>query len=590
LKFSNYNLSAGQQSDAPANVIGANKAQAITDVSFEKTGAIQAVKANTVAYSFGLSGDVTGVHIYNDGIASRLISIAGTGIYYNDIQVKQIPYTGKYTFCDHNQAVYCASAENTLCKITHGGNAYLMGSPQPATKVTLAQAGDDIVDPPGNMNCGDAKNDPYRIAMTYVTEHTSSGGGVYQTEGNPGTPTQIENLSASRVIVSDIPSFSDSNAYNIVNKRLYIYGGEDPNFSDYFRVYSDTSGSGTYSSQMAATVTSATINPLALDRWDETRVLIDDNDLPPRAAYIVNNFDHFALTGNPNYPDRWYYGKVSSENIPSNNWIKEDSEIMGMAKWNNSVWTPTRDGLKVKVGANENNFYNQDTDVSDGCVAPHTLCGTPYGLIYLSYNGVVRYTGQQNVQILSKELDDVFLNLPAEHYENACATYFDHEYWISVTTEGSTSNDHTYIYNFLTNGWRVSHTAYLCFGKDERKFKLYGSYSGGSEVHEIAGDDTYSGWHYFTREYEMKLYPEAPPIRMFPTLLHLDIDTKGEDVLAIPYYDGVAVAGITVNSASRENKTYRLPEGNCYRMSIKFIQGDSNYQTIFYNYDIEANK
>ena len=584
MRFSNYNLSAGQQSNAPANVIGPNKAQLVSGVSFDTAGAIKSMRSSTDIYSFGSVGMVTGIHVYHDGAAKRIISVAGTGIYYNDVAVKTIQNTGKYTFCGHNQAVYCASAENTLCKITHGGHAYLMGSPKPGTKITLTDTGGD-----GYMNCGNSNNNPYRVALTYVTQHTAAGGGVYQTEGNPGTIAQVENLSSASLAITTIPSGTGDSSYNIVNKRLYIYGGEDPSFSDYFRMYGrDPSNVGTYITQLAATKVSATVNPKALDRWDETLVMIENNNLPPRAKYIVNNYDHFCLAGNPDYPDRWYYGKVNNENIPSNNWFKDPGEIMGMAKWNNSVWTPTRDKLLVKVGANENNFYNQDTDVSDGCVAPYTLCGTPYGLIYLSYNGVIRYTGQQDAEILSRELDDVFLNLPAEHYENATAVYFDHEYWISVTRPGDTYNDYTYIYNFLTNGWRYISDGYICFGKDEKNFKLYGSYAGGSETVEFKGGDTYETMVYWTRDYEYKLSPDTNPVRMFPTLLHVDIDTKGQDVLAIPYYDGVAQAVITINTTSRDNKTYRFPEGNCYRVSVLFVANANTSEVTFYSYDIEA--
>lgn len=595
-RFSNYNLSDGAQTNAPANVIGENKAQSLSGVNFDTIGAIKSAKSSTDVLSFGLSGDITGIHVFYDAGTKRYITVAGTGLYYNDIQAKQLANTGKFTFCDHNGAVYCASAENTIVKVTNGGNVWNMGCPAPPGTFSIADTG------AGYMNCGADSN--YRARYTYVSRHYRGGvdGGYYDTEGPPSEETSVTSVGAGSIAISNMDNWGGSGDYDIVAKRMYLKGGDDPSLSDWYRTYTRDPAVDDatvaqltlkgWQSQMAATKVSGTINVRTnLDRVDTLLSLNTDNELPPRAKYITNNFDHFFFAGDPTYPDRTYFSKVSNENVPSTNWVKDTSDIMGMVKWNNAIWTPTKDKLYVKVGANEDNFYNQDTEVSDGCIAPYTLVGTPYGLVYLSYNGVVLYNGQsQTVTMLSKEIEDVFLALPSEYYENACATYFDHEYWISVTKTGATYNDDTYIYNFLTNGWRHLSDGYRCFAKDEKAFKLYGAYAGGSEVVEMGSGDLYETLTYWTRDYEYKLTPYSSPIRMFPQLLHVDINTNGGDVLAIPYYDGTPLASITINTSSRQNKTYRLPNYNCYRFSVLFVQVDTSKQVVFYSYDIEVEK
>lgn len=592
-RFSNYNLSAGQQTNAPANVIGENKAQMVSGVTFDTVGAVQSAKAATTIYSFGLSGGITGVHVYYDGSAKRIITVAGTGIYYNDIQAKQIQSPGKFSFCDYNSAVYMASKENTLMKMTHGGNVWNMGCPTPPGTFSISDTGI------GYMNCSSDSN--YQAAYTYVSRHYSSDG-YYDTEGPPSEIASVTSVGAGSITLSNMDNWGGASDYNIVAKRIYFKGGDDPSLSSWYRTYTRDPSiadvvaaqltlSG-WQSQMSATKVSGTVNIRTnLDRVDTSVPMISDNGLPPKSAYITNNLDHFFLSGDPDYPDRTYFAKVNNENIPSTNWVKNNSEIMGMVKWNNAVWTPTKDKLYVKVGANEDNFYDQDTEVSDGCVAPHTLIGTNYGLCYLSYNGVVLYNGQsQVVTMLSKEIENIFTSLPSEYYENACAVYFDHEYWISVTTDGSTYNDVTYIYNFITNGWRSISNGYRCFAKDEKEFKLYGAYAGGSEVEQLGGGDTYESLIYWTRDYEYKLYPYSSPIKMFPKFLHVDINTNGGNVLAVPYYDRTPLAAITINTTTRDTKTYRLPAYNCYSLSVLFVQGSSASQVVLYSYDIEVEK
>ena len=269
------------------------------------------------------------------------------------------------------------------------------------------------------------------------------------------------------------------------------------------------------------------------------------------------------------------------------NYIAEREEIMGMAEWNNSVWTPTKSKLYVKTGSSEENFFNQDTEVSDGCVAPYTLTGSPFGLLWMSYNGVVKYSGDKALEILSQDIDNIFLALPSAYYTNAVGCYFDYEYWISVTETGHTENNVTWVYNFRTNGWRKVPVGYKSFGKDDKAFKLYGSRL--NLLYRINDSTTYKAWQYKTRNYDCTLVPYARAgTKFYPKLLHLDIDTNGEDVTVTPYYDEVAQTTQTVSHTGRAIVTVRMPPGNCYQCAIMFSQGASSYQTTLYNYNLEG--
>lgn len=581
IRFNNYNLSSGMNTRLPSNMLN-GKAINIVNLTLEQssdnTGLVSSVPIDNTTHTF--SGDVKSACVWYDGLTKKIISVAGTGLYVNDEAVKTVS-DGKFSFVNHNSAIYCFSSANTPIKVTHGG-AWLMGCPAPTSGPTVSGSG------AGNMYADAASNvdSRYNIKVTYVTEHKSSGGGAYRTEGNPSPLTyNASAINGASLVLTSIPTYS-GNDYNVVARRIYIQGGKTPSFPSYYRAYvrNGTSWSAALENN---TVTSATISiktnndqsaEYGVDRLIE---LETDNGLPPHGAYGLENFDHFVISGISDNPDFWYYSKISSENFPTLNYIKDRSDIMGMVKQNNVVYTPLRDGLYLKSGSTESNFYNQDTEVADGCVAPYTVTASPFGVAYLSYNGISLYTGTQEPSIISADVDPDFQNLPTAYYENACGIYFDGKAYISVTEEGSTTNNVTWIYDTKSKGWSKLNQGYTCFAKDNKTYTLYGGV--GTTLVQIMGGTTYRDWEYHWGDQEID-----PDIKGTPKGFEIEINTRGQDVTVTPYYDRVAQTPLTINTTSRTKLYRRLPPGMCSQITTKLSQSVSSVRTDIYNFTIDV--
>jgi hypothetical protein len=156
--------------------------------------------------------------------------------------------------------------------------------------------------------------------------------------------------------------------------------------------------------------------------------------------------------------------------IESTDFLTEDdnSEITGLVTLNehiivfkeNSIWRV------VYVGTNDIglNLYDPVKVTSGiGCIAPNSIKKTPFGLVFLSQDGLYLFDGNQAKKI-SSPIDSVVETLNFPTSEKFVATVWEDRnvYMLAVAASGSSINNLVLVWDYKHNAWWLWDNMEVC--------------------------------------------------------------------------------------------------------------------------------
>ena len=292
-------------------------------------------------------------------------------------------------------------------------------------------------------------------------------------------------------------------------------------------------------------------------------VLTTDNAPPPQAKYVTGpqNLKLFMANtvANPNYLF------VSKENLPgtfpTNNALHIGDAGMPIfpVAWQGVIVCFSPSTIWKVYGAAIELMSVQSTPVNRGTVSPRTVAVSPYGIFYLSYDGVYLFTGE-NSEKISTQLNPLFAeeqgypepSFPTQAVNSlstAWGIFKDDLYWLCMPTEPGGYPTKAFVYHHPSQQWFTRPlSAYLGYASPYDNRLYFASFNGDIWGHPIGYNDAgvAISYNYLTSPMPV----EDQTNRRFRHL-RVDLDTQGQIVTINTYINGAKASAILSASAGR---------------------------------------
>ncbi len=333
-----------------------------------------------------------------------------------------------------------------------------------------------------------------------TTAGTGSGpNGTYTYKVSCYTASYNLNLGATSnsIVISDddinltmIPICPDNFlGESVIGRKIYRNGNGDTTYK--------LLSNGTIANNIATTLTDSDADG---DRGNLLTNDVTTTSAPPYGRLSIIHKNRLWIANDPSHPSRIYYSEDSSHEI-----FLPDS-YFDIRQNDGDEITLVKDVLgKLTIGKTNTiqKIYTDgddpvvDWEISDpfsfvGCHAMYSSVNTPYGIIYLSNNGIYIFDGQYS-QLLSDSIISDIKDIANSNISNTWAGYFKNSYYLAYTStkSGGTSNNRVIIMDLLTKAFSIDLLSVNVFHVLKSSTDVEVLYSGGSSTGKIyAHNDT----------------------------------------------------------------------------------------------------
>lgn len=274
----------------------------------------------------------------------------------------------RYYWTGDNQLYSGVPKYNTKARLLNSDTPYRLGVPRPSTAPTVT--------PPG----GDGEVRFY--AYTFVS--------AYGEEGQPSDP-QAGTGDAGTWAISNLQAAVDNPTQrNITSINIYR---TVPGLStvEFFRVGSVALGTTTFNDTMANEV--AAVQPLLESvNWAQPPADLQGLTIHP-GGFLIGFSGRDLYMSEPFRPHAW----------PIQNILTVQTEIVGLAIYNNTIVICTNSHPYVADGVNPASMNLVKLDSIDPCVAKRSISTTLMGVFYASVQGIVQVS-VQGTQLATRAL------------------------------------------------------------------------------------------------------------------------------------------------------------------------------------------
>ncbi len=312
----------------------------------------------------------------------------------------------------------------------------------------------------------------YSIRFTYARVV----GGVICSESNPSPVSNTASLTSDVLSLSTLTDSTDSQVTHKI-------------------IYRTTSGGSTYlRDQMIATGTTTGTSSQADTAL--TDLLETDNDPPPNANWCWTHLETMFLVQDPSNPHYlWYSKRFLPEQFPPSNFLEvgspNDPLQCGLSH-SGTCGIFTRSTKYQVLGNDASGFYVQEAPSHRGTPAPHSVCVSEYGVIFLSRDGVYSTTFGGVDTKLSDAIEGIFLGQTVNGYApinwnavNLCyGRVWKGRYFLAYCSGGNTTPDIMAVYSFIMSHWSFYDLAVTAINWEEDCDKLMIGQSDGT-IHQM---------------------------------------------------------------------------------------------------------
>jgi len=224
-------------------------------------------------------------------------------------------------------------------------------------------------------------------------------------------------------------------------------------------------------------------------------------------AKFVKQFQNYTILGNVTvsatvHKSRWYWSTIKTiDTWSATSFIeteKNDGQsITGIKVLGDSLIVfKERKIWKYKfTGDRDIPFVGVRTPSKVGCVAPWSVQEVNNGLVFLSYDGLYFFDGNNSYK-LSDRINNYIRNLNRAQFPNAVSTVYadKNRYKIAVTSSGQSNNDEVIVWDYFNNAFSIydgmncsAMTTVWVDNVDERPY--FGDYEGWTYRMDTGVDD-----------------------------------------------------------------------------------------------------
>jgi len=202
--------------------------------------------------------------------------------------------------------------------------------------------------------------------------------------------------------------------------------------------------------------------------WDSATSTVSTVASSPKATVLMSASLRLVAAGMPDAPNTLWF----SDYLNGSSWpviqamgIGEDGDpIVAIKKWQKYMIVIGKLQSIYMVDANPQygaviSFPVLEVSASIGCIAKRTMCQVGQDMFFLSRNGVMRVTPQENTETnvvvplpVSQPIQDVVYSIRWAYAYKSCAICYNNHYFLSVPIN-SNDPDTLLVYSNITGSW-----------------------------------------------------------------------------------------------------------------------------------------
>ncbi len=175
--------------------------------------------------------------------------------------------------------------------------------------------------------------------------------------------------------------------------------------------------------------------------------------------YLVFFKDRLIMANTDNYPTRVYFSDLSAATIESTSWFDLDAPVTGLIVYQNYLFIHCANGKTYKV----------DSFVfASGVTAPESVRELPIGNATIAHdslkvcNGLMYWLGKDDIYcsdgynceaIGTTKIKRLYDRLNQNNFPNACAGVYNKKYYLSLSIDGSGTNNTLFIFDTINKAW-----------------------------------------------------------------------------------------------------------------------------------------
>lgn len=270
----------------------------------------------------------------------------------------------RYYWTGDSNRLSGAPQYNTRARILAGSDSYLLGIPGPVGAPAVSA-------PSGTV-------ETRAYLYTFVS--------AYGEEGIPSPPTVAIGTTGTWNLSGFDTSVPDSSNYNITTVRIYrTVSGTTK--AEYYWVADIALGTTTYADSALDTDV-VNNNPLPSLTWTAPPATLKGLVAHP-GGFLVGFTGRDLYMSEPYHPHAWPIQYIQTC----------QTEIMGVAIFNNTIVVATTSHLYIGEGMSPLNVTMEKKDSIDPCVSRRSIATTIDGVYYSSPQGIIRYDGSTSALV-----------------------------------------------------------------------------------------------------------------------------------------------------------------------------------------------
>jgi hypothetical protein len=231
--------------------------------------------------------------------------------------------------------------------------------------------------------------------------------------------------------------------------------------------------------------------------------------VPPNLtrAKFVTQYENYCILANVYvdgvaYPSRWYWSTINTiDTWAGADWIassqNDGQQITGCSRLGDAlvIFKERKIFKYIFTGDRDVPFVGIQTASSVGCVAPWSIQEVDNGLVFLSYDGLYFFDGNNSFK-LSYRINRTFIGLNRAKFTNAvsCVQKDKNKYMIAVTTSGQAENDKVIVWDYFNNAFSIyagmaPSAMTTCWVDNIEERPYFGDYTGWVYRMDVGVDD-----------------------------------------------------------------------------------------------------
>lgn len=340
---------------------------------------------------------------------------------------------------------------------------------------------------------------------------------------------------------------------------------------------------------LADDVTDATADDDAAPTWSTASSGVSVT--PPIGKFLTLHKERLFIANAPSLDSYFYWGTVFKPDIfNSSDWdyvrVDDGDQITGQVEiLGRLAYFKTNSITNFETQSSDDTKWQLYTFSFVGCPAPYSIAKSPSGIIYLGWDGLYIYNGEDS-QLISDSVTPVVNDVLRSNLGNVAGSYFQNEYQMAYTSNesGETINNRVLLLDTGRESFVIDTKSVNCF-----------------EVFDSGND--YGTLYTGSSKSDGYVYSQNPSLSNLVLRYRSDFDAGTRDSIAVSgaenspelelgwgiYINDASMDGVSLNSLAFADSTINRKSTTGYWWSPAIQVDASDYDKLYWNESLEAN-